>query len=138
MKAEKLNLRICAYIIDSTIISVFYSICKSLINSPVDKYEHIFIFMNRQIRLNYRFDFLLLIIFSYYFLFDFLNNGNSIGKIILNIKVVTFDNKMLTLKTRLIRTILKSLYFSLFPLLFLHFIYAKTILYDKLLNTKTI
>ena len=106
-KKAKATTRIGSYIIDMLIITAYFVIIL-IISSTIDKSFDLFGSGN--------FTYLVLIFIPtafYSLLFEIFNNGQSLGKMATNIKVVRLDGKSATLKNYLLRWVFRIIDISL-------------------------
>ena len=76
--------------------------------------------------------------FVYFFIFDIVSNGETFGKMIFKIKVVLADTLNVTLKIRLLRSILKIVSIILLPIAALVFLIKGNTMEDAVCKTITI
>ena len=127
--------RIGAFIIDMIIVSLIASFIESMF-SIFDESSVIELF-----GFSFKLVYSLSIPFylSYFILFDLLNDGKSIGKMVFGIKVVFIDYKEVQLGTLLKRTILKTLSIIILPISVLMFVLNKRFTFhDYYTNTITV
>lgn len=130
---KKISKRILAYIIDVALASSMASICSSLI---FDKEEN---FFTDPLQINYWNMLYYMGFFAYFLFFDFVKQGDTIGKAIVSITVVNCDNSPLSLKKRLFRSLIKILGLVFLPVTFLVFIFGNHyLLQDEFIKTVTV
>ncbi len=133
MKSLFIKERIYALIIDFLFISILSSIIRSIIDlSSIEIYK--IDFLNREWVLNYNVGFLMMIL--YFFIFDILSDGISLGKRIVGLKIEK-ANSVPNLQTRILRTISKSFFLCsiLLPVTLIFYFIKNEVLYDKMLKT---
>lgn len=82
---------------------------------------------------SYRFSYPLFGYLAYFVFFDITNNGQTIGKILVNIETKGKS----TLKKRLVKSFLKVIDICIFPFVFLFYLITGEILHDYLLREVT-
>lgn len=133
MTEKHLRKRIYAYLIDVLIVSIIASICSHFI---FDKKEF---FLTNTLRINYWNLLYYLCMFAYFVFFDFIKQGDTIGKSMLSITVVNHDYSPTNLKKRLYRSLLKFLSILFFPVAVMAYFFGNHyILQDELPKTITI
>lgn len=122
--------RLLALFIDLIIISITSSVTNNVKLFDIEFFGFIF-----SSYLNLTFIFVLV-----YFLFiAIINNGITVGKRIMSIKVVNEEtNLKLNMKNRILRAVFKSFAVSLFFLTIIDYLVFNTIFYDRLLKSKTV
>ena len=91
------------------------------------------------IHMNYKFGASFLLYLCYFLIFDIFNNGNTIGKLILGINVVSNDQSILTGGIRMKRTLLKMLSIIILPISVLLFLFNDSFtIHDHYSNTMTV
>lgn len=137
MNTLNIEKRIYALIIDFLIISVFITFISGFINLDSYKVGSLPL-LNREWVVNYSIQFL--IIMLYYLLFDCFSGGLSLGKKIMKLKIIKYDNTSPSLLEKVLRTILKSfLLFTIFsPLLITYYIFKKDVFYDRILKNNLV
>lgn len=122
--------RLLALFIDLIIISIASSVTNNIKLFDIELFGFIF-----SSYLNLTFIFVLV-----YFLFiAIINNGITVGKRIMSIKVVNEEtNLKLNMKNRILRAVFKSFAVSLFFLTIIDYLVFNTIFYDRLLKSKTV
>ena len=136
MESLFLRERLFALVIDFLFISVLTMIISSFIDFKMMDIYHIS-FLDRKWTINYNINFIMMIF--YFFIFDFLSKGVSLGKKIMNLEVKK-KSDILSLPDRLIRTLLKAVFFfSVFlPITLVYYFIKNEILYDKILSTSVV
>jgi len=120
--------RLIALFIDAVFISMVTSIICLFWNPKTTIVN--FHFLNKDWVLNYNIFGILFLL--YIFLFCLFNNGKTIGKILLSLKVVYFENKI---SRRLLREFIKSIGFFLLPITLIFYIFKKRLPQDYLSST---
>ncbi len=121
MVKNKYLLRVIALLIDTTFVTFIASQFKSIFNghlAPIDI-----------INLSFELPFLLL----YFFVFDYRNNGETLGKVMVNIIM-----PKITLRLKLVRSVLKTISIIFLPVTVIFYLYKKEILHDYILKNKFI
>lgn len=134
-----LKLRIYAFLIDNTIISLLIGVFFSFLK--INKSLYIGTKTIGGLELNFSLEIITYFAFLIYFiLFDIFFTGLTIGKKLLKIKVVNKNNYYeLTFFHRFKRTLLKFISFTIFPIsILVYFIYNKFILQDRFSIGKTV
>lgn len=90
------------------------------------------------ITVSYSWSFWFVFCLIYFFLFDVITQGRTIGKTILKIKVVNQNNTELSRKRLFIRSSLKVLNLIFWPITGVLFLLNSWTLQDKICNTKTV
>ena len=80
------------------------------------------------------FNYLLLSFLLYFMIFDFFNNGETLGKLMLKVEV----NKKLSLKKRISRSFLKLVSIYITPITIIIYLSNKNILHDTLFNSNEV
>ncbi|GER61060.1 hypothetical protein ULMA_31680 [Patiriisocius marinus] len=127
------NYRLFALLIDLVIISVLYSIASNFLILNIELgVENI-----STTNVVYGYSFLFVFYLFYFLIFDFTNNGNTLGKILTKITVVSKQKNKLNYN-KFLRTILKIISLVIFPVAAILFFTNGTSLQDKITKTKTI
>ena len=109
--------RVGAFIIDLMVIGIFASFAENIISFFIEKVS----FDALGLTFNYTFSFSILFYVFYFLLFDLINNGITLGKMIFKIEVVFIDKTELTKATHLKRSLLKILGIIILPIAMLLF-----------------
>lgn len=127
--------RIIALIIDLLVVFIGYNLLINLLNLNTEE-RHLWHF---RIRIYWRTIVLTSCYLAYFWCFDLLKLGVTPGKLLSSIQVVSDDGRPLSLKTRLVRTMLKVIGILLLPVAAVLFLWARSFtLQDQILKTKTI
>jgi uncharacterized RDD family membrane protein YckC len=126
--------RIFALLIDQFIINSSYSILNKFFN--FDFAANKFLLFGMKWTLNVSFVFIASLI--YFFFFDFLKNGTTIGKSILKIKIQKINGDELSFSERFITSLLKVISITLLPLSAIYYFFTKTVFHDRIMKIKTI
>jgi len=127
--------RVGAFIIDLMVIGFFVTFAENILSFFIEKIS----FDALGLTFNYTFSFSILFYVSYFLLFDLINNGITLGKMIFKIKVVFLDKTELTKATHLKRSLLKILGIIILPIAVLLFFLNKYFtIHDHFCQTTTI
>jgi len=127
--------RIGAFIIDVMVISLFATFAENIMSTFNDQIS----FNVLGLKLNYTFSFSILFYVSYFLLFDLMNHGVTIGKILFKIRVVFQDKTELPKSIHLKRSMLKIVGIIIFPIAVLLFFLNKYFtVHDHFCRTITI
>lgn len=126
--------RIIAFFIDLGLIWVCFVVINNF--SPVNITIKEFKLVGFQFIIGFSFFFL--IYYIYFVLMDFLNAGESIGKRIVHIGVVSKSNTILDNRALLKRTFFKTIGYIFLPISVVVFLYNQNTIQDKVCLTKTI
>lgn len=127
--------RIGAFIVDIVILGAIVSFSEGLLDTSIEGKSYDLFGMNFSIKLGVTF----LIYVMYFLIFDVANRGNTVGKIIFRIKVVTEDNSTPRCGIRMIRTILKIVSIIILPIsILLFFLNDSFTIHDRYAKTLTI
>lgn len=111
--------RIGAFIIDTLVIGILVSLVESLFPFLYEaKTTSIF-----GISVTYRFGASFLFYVCYFILFDLANEGNTIGKLLFKIKVISEDEAEITKGKRMVRSLLKLVSIIVLPIAILLFLF---------------
>jgi uncharacterized RDD family membrane protein YckC len=109
--------RIGAFIIDAIVIGFFATFAENIFSLFDEKFS----FDALGLTFYYKFSFSILFYVFYFVLFDLINNGVTLGKMIFKIKVVFLDETELPKVTRLKRSLLKVVGIVILPIAVLLF-----------------
>ncbi len=112
--------RIGAFLIDVIIISILVTIMENMLS-------YIFETKNFEllgIRFHLRIGTSIFFYMCYFIIFDLLNNGSTLGKLLFGIKVVQEDETEISKKTSIKRTLLKVVSIMILPLAILLFLFS--------------
>lgn len=127
--------RIGAFIIDVMIIGLFTTFAENILSIFNEKIS----FDALGITFNYTFSFSVLFYVFYFLLFDFLNNGDTIGKMVFKVKVVFLDKTEVPKAIHLKRSLLKILGIVILPIsVLLFFLNKHFTIHDRFYQTITI
>lgn len=124
--------RIWAFIIDTIVFSILASLISSLLFVHKEQTPIMGFYVSGWM-LCYN-----LCILFYFFIFDILRNGVTIGKSIVSIQVYKTDNTLPTIGQHLLRSLLKWVSTWIFPLSVIVYIFSQRTLHDAACNTKTV
>lgn len=127
--------RIPAFLIDVVIAGILASLVGNFlpVTFEISHFEMLGMKFTWGITLNIVF-YLLYLVF-----FDLLNHGNTLGKLLLRITVISKDEKVLTSKRRLVRSLYKTLSVIILPVSVLLFLFKRHYtIQDHYTNTVTV
>ncbi len=125
--------RLFALLIDLVIISVLFSIASNFLILNIELgVENI-----SKKDIVYGYSFLFVFYLFYFLIFDITNNGDTLGKILTKITVVSKQKDKLNYN-KFLRTILKIISLVIFPVAAILFFTNGTSIQDKITKTKTI
>jgi uncharacterized RDD family membrane protein YckC len=113
--------RVGAFVLDLMVIGIFTTFAENILSFFIDKVS----FDALGLTFNHTFSFSILFYVSYFLLFDLINNGVTLGKMIFKIEVVFLDKTELTKATHLKRSLLKILGIIILPIAVLLFFLNK-------------
>lgn len=120
--------RLIAFVIDFVIASAFFKTINSVIPLEFAIYEYNF--FGAEIKLS--FSLLIVMFFLYLLIFDIINNGKTIGKMIMNLTVTNEKKGKVSIKALIVRSLFKLISLLIFPVsLLLFFIKNKFIFQDN-------
>ncbi|WP_342695145.1 RDD family protein [Flavobacterium aureirubrum] len=133
MESLFLKKRVYALIIDILLISLSASMFLTIIDLNSIKIGNID-FLNRKWVVGYNVNFFITLL--YFFIFDFISNGSSLGKRFVGLKIEK-NQSTPKLQVRVLRSSLKSfLLFSIFiPVTLVFYFFKNEVLYDNILKT---
>ena len=115
--------RSLAFLIDLVVVSIVASILGNVF--PIIAFKLVdFDVFGQQFRIGIAFVFI--IWFFYLMVFDVINNGQTIGKWILQLAAVTKNHEIPPVKTRITRSLLKTLSIIILPIAVLLFLFGKS------------
>lgn len=111
--------RILAFIIDMIIVSIITSALQSMLSNIFQPKEYLFIGMS--IKTTHGFSLVFYLI--YFFVFDFLNQGKTLGKILFRNQVIFPDNRKPSIINLMTRTVLKIVSILILPIAILLYLF---------------
>lgn len=127
--------RIGSFLIDISIIETVSSLIANFI--PIKIKVSSFELLGKNFYINISFIIILYIL--YFILFDILNNGKTLGKILFKIKVLSIENNNLSKVKLVIRSFYKILSILILPIsIILYYFYNYFTIQDRICKTKTV
>jgi uncharacterized RDD family membrane protein YckC len=126
--------RIVAFIVDSTIIGLFAGFFDGFFSDMFQ--EKVFLFFNQEIKVKFSIAFVFYLI--YFFLFDLLNKGTTLGKLLTQIRIVSSNSKSLSVVDLMLRTVLKLISIIFLPIAAIIYLLSDSFtVHDALMKTQT-